>query len=243
MKYPEAVTGRPHEQLRLTADLAILTVRGGRLEVLTVNRGNEPFRGRPALPGGFVRPRETVDETAVRELAEETGLAGLHLEQLRVFSDPKRDPRGRVVTVAYLAVAPDLPAPRAGSDAMAAAWEPVDRMLGPHGDLAFDHTAILAAALERARTKLEYTTLATAFCDDTFTIADLRGVYEALWGIGLDHRNFSRKVLNTNGFIVATGRRTSSRLGRPAMLYQRGSADNLHPPMLRQSLHPEAAGD
>ncbi|MFC4145112.1 NUDIX domain-containing protein [Micromonospora mangrovi] len=231
------MTDRPHAELRLTADLAVLTVREGRLEVLVIRRGNEPFLGCPALPGGFVRADESVDETAVRELAEETGLTGLHLEQLEVFSDPRRDPRGRVVTVAYLAVAPDLPVPRAGSDAAGASWESVDRMLDGEADLAFDHARIMAAAVERARTKLEYTTLATAFCDEEFTIGDLRGVYEALWGTALDQRNFSRKVLNTDGFIVPTGRRTTSGLGRPAKLYRRGPATMLHPPMLRQAMH------
>ncbi|WFE59398.1 NUDIX domain-containing protein [Micromonospora sp. WMMD712] len=227
---------RSHEQLRLTADLAILTVREGSLQVLTVERGNEPFRGHRALPGGFVRPRETVDDTAARELREETGLAGVHLEQLAVFSDPDRDPSGRVVTIAYLAVAPDLPVPEAGSDAAAASWEPVDRMLDPAADLAFDHGQILAAAVERVRRKLEYTTLAAAFCGPAFTISELRTVYEALWGTRLDHRNFSRKVLGTDGFVIPTGQRTSAGVGRPAMLYERGPAVTLHPPMLRHWL-------
>ncbi|WP_255509987.1 NUDIX domain-containing protein [Micromonospora sp. AP08] len=227
---------RPHAQLRLTADLAILTVRQGRLEVLTVRRGNKPFLGQPALPGGFVRDDESVDDAAARELEEETGLKGLHLEQLAVFSEPDRDPRGRVVTVAYLAIAPDLPTPQPGSDAAAASWEPVDRMLTPGADLAFDHARILTTAVERARSKLEYTTLAAAFCGETFTVADLRSVYETLWGTPIDQRNFSRKVLNTEGFITPTGQRISSGVGRPAILYRRGPATTLHPPMLRQSM-------
>src|SRR5580693_1569334 len=110
----------------VTVDLVIFTVRQDELHVLLIIRGNEPFRGRPALPGGYVRDAETLDEAARRELAEETGIDAmqLHLEQLRTYGIPGRDPRGRVITVAYLALSPDLPTPRAGTDAQAARWAP-----------------------------------------------------------------------------------------------------------------------
>ncbi len=116
---------RNHAQLRLAVDLAILTVRDRVLQVLLVERGNEPYRGQLALPGGFVREGEDLPDAAVRELREETALDGsvLHLEQLRVFGSPRRDPRGRVVSVPYLAIAPNLPMPVAGSDARSARWE------------------------------------------------------------------------------------------------------------------------
>lgn len=222
---------RAHASLRATVDLVILTVREDDLHVLVVERGNEPYRGRLALPGGFLRTDEDPDDAASRELGEETGLDGtrLHLEQLRTYGAPDRDPRGRVITIAYLTIAPSLPVPIAGSDARAARWEPVHTRTS----LAFDHDEILADGLERARAKLEYTTLATMFCADTFTIGELRRVYEVVWGIPLDPRNFNRKVTNTNGFVVPTGTTRSPETGRPAALYRRGPATILHPPMLR----------
>src|SRR5262245_20399498 len=157
---------RSHAPVRITVDPVILTVRDDRLQVLLVERANAPYRGMSALPGGFLRDDETLDDAARRELAEETALERIHLEQLRAYSTPGRDPRGRIVTVSYLAVAPSLPAPVAGSDARTARWSPV----GEVAALAFDHDEILADALERARSKLEDTTLATAFCPDPFTL-------------------------------------------------------------------------
>ncbi len=223
---------REHALLRLAVDLAILTVRENLLHVLVIERANEPYLGQTALPGGFVRVGEDLPDVARRELAEETGLDGksLHLEQLAAYGAPDRDSRGRVVTVAYLAIAPNLPIPTAGSDARSARWAPV----GEVGDsLAFDHSRILDDAVERARTRLESTSLATAFCEKTFTMGDLRNVYEVVWGIPLDPRNFSRKVVNTEGFIQPTGAKRLPETGRPATLYRRGPAQILNPPLLR----------
>lgn len=219
----------------VTVDLVVLTLRGGELHVLLVERGGEPFRGRLALPGGFVRPDETLDAAAVRELAEETGLRDVpgHLEQLRSYGDPARDPRMRVVSVAYLALAPDLPEPAAGTDAADARWVPVARASGER--LAFDHRGILADGVERARAKLEYTSLATAFCAPEFTVADLRAVYEAVWGAALDPRNFHRKVTSTPGLLVDTGRTRTEGRGRPATLYRAGDARTLQPPFTRDT--------
>lgn len=222
---------RKHAAVRVTVDLVILTVREDRLHVLLIERGNEPFRGKAALPGGFLRPGETLEDAALRELAEETNVDGvrLHLEQLRAYSEPARDPRGRVITVAFLAIAPSLPTPVAGSDASAASWKPVNSVAG----LAFDHDTILADAVERARQHLESTTLATAFCADEFTIAELRTIYEVVWSVPVDPRNFNRKVTGTDGFVVPTGGKRRPEVGRPAALYRRGSATVLYPPMLR----------
>jgi 8-oxo-dGTP diphosphatase len=230
------LTGREHAPVRVTVDLVILTVHGEHLQVLLVERGNEPYRGRLALPGGFLRHKENLDDAAVRELAEETALDGtrLHLEQLGAYSAPDRDPRGRVITVGYLAIAPSLPIPVAGSDARAARWAAVDTVTA---GLAFDHNKILADGIERARSKLENTTLATAFCADTFTIGELRQVYEAVWGVPLDPRNFNRKVTNTHGFVVPTGAMRSQETGRPAALYRRGPATTLYPSILRGKLN------
>ena len=228
------MANREHLKLHLTVDLAILTVRAELLQVLVVERAHEPYEGHAALPGGFLRAGEDLREAAERELAEETSLDGarLHLEQLAAYGTPGRDPRGPVVTVAYLAMAPDLPIPAAGSDARAARWEPVDKA---RGTLAFDHDQILDDAVERARSRLEYTTLATAFCPDTFTVSDLRKVYEVVWGMSLDPRNFSRKVAHTDGFVQPTGEKRFPETGRPATLYRRGPATLLNPPLLRTS--------
>jgi 8-oxo-dGTP diphosphatase len=198
----------------------------------------EPFAGRPALPGGFVRPEESLVEAARRELSEETGLASPgHLEQLGTYGDPDRDPRMRVVTVAHLVLAPDLPTPSAGTDASAARWVPVDELRpGPAGgglELAFDHDRIVRDGVERARAKLEYTPLGAAFCTPEFTVAELRRVYETVWGTGLDPRNFHRKVTGTPGFLTPTGATTTRDGGRPAQLYRVGTVAQLHPPMLR----------
>lgn len=234
---------RTHVQLRLTVDLVILTVRDGALQVLLVERGNAPFRGRPALPGGFLRPDEDIRDAAVRELAEETGLNGdaLPLRQLRVFGSPDRDPRGRIVTVPYLAIAPNLPSPIAGSDATTAKWWPVDALDRDGTSLAFDHDDILRLAIAEAGRELEDTTVATAFCGETFTIGELRRIYELVWGQALDPRNFNRKVTKADGFLEPVGTRPSREPGRPAMLYRAGPAKRLYPPMLRPNGSEEGA--
>jgi 8-oxo-dGTP diphosphatase len=218
----------------VTVDLVLLTIRAGRLAALLIRRAIEPYQGRWALPGGFVLPDEDLDAAAVRELAEETGLANLpvHLEQLRTYGAPDRDPRQRVVTVAYLALGPDLPDPRAGSDADDARWVPVAEA-SRRRRLAFDHARILADGVERARSKLEYTPLASAFCADEFTVSELREVYETVWGVSLDPRNFHRKVTGADGFLHPTGTTTIRGGGRPASLYRRGTAEILVPPFLR----------
>ena len=222
----------------VTVDLVVLTIGADDLQVLLIKRAIPPYRGRWALPGGFVRPHEDLTQAAWRELADETGVGQYvhkgHLEQLATYGKPRRDPRGRVVTVAYLALLPDLPAPVAGSDAKAAAWYPTTGLPG----LAFDHDRILADGIERARSKLEYTPLATAFCPAEFTVAQLRDVYQAAWGVPLDPRNFHRKVTTTAGFVEPLGRTTEGDRGRPAQLYRRGPADVLYPPMLRPTTPP-----
>lgn len=219
--------------LGLAADLVILTVRDGSLEVLLIRRGIAPYKGRWALPGGFVRPEEDLEDAARRELGEETGLVSdrIHLEQVATYGEPRRDPRGRVVSVAYLALVPDLPSPVAGTDAASASWVKVSEVDASR--LAFDHHRILSDAVERARAKLEYSPLAAAFCADEFTISELRGIYEAVWGVPLDPRNFHRKATKTPGFVTPLGATTTRDGGRPAQLFTRGPATTLHPPLTR----------
>jgi len=222
----------PKNPIAVTVDLVVFTIRDGELCVLLVRRGIEPYAGRWALPGGFVLRDEGLDTAAYRELEEETGVAaGVHLEQLATYGDPLRDPRGRTVSVAWLALAPALGEPVAGSDAAGASWRPVRVAL--RGRLAFDHGRILRDGLERARAKLEYTPLATAFCPPVFSVAQLRAVYEAVWDRELDPRNFHRKVTKTPGFLVPTGSTTNADGGRPAQLYRRGDLEVLNPPITR----------
>jgi 8-oxo-dGTP diphosphatase len=221
----------------VTVDVVLLTVRAGQLSVLLVERDTHPFRGALALPGGFVKPDEDLDAAAVRRLERETGVRrdAAHVEQLGAYGDPRRDPRMRVVSVAYLVFAPDLPPPVPGRGTRSVAWVPVVEV--DEARLAFDHEQVLAAGVERARAKLEYTPLAAAFVGEQFTVAELRRVYEAVWGGPLDPRNFHRKVTGTPGFLVPVGRPApvGPEGGRPAALYRRGSATLLHPAMLRAS--------
>jgi 8-oxo-dGTP diphosphatase len=244
---PAGYEPRDYPPFAVTVDLVVLTVREQRLHTLAVRRAAPPYEGRWALPGGFVRAEEDLPAAAVRELAEETGLDArgssrphgpIHLEQLATYGTPGRDPRMRVVSVAYLALAPDLPRPVAGTDAAAARWAPTDELLASADRLAFDHHRILADGVERARAKLEYTPLATAFCPQSFTIAELRRVYEAVWGTALDPRNFHRKVTHTPGFLLPVGQTTTRDGGRPAQLYRAGTLELLYPPMLRPARNP-----
>ncbi len=225
-----------YPRVAVTVDVVVLTLRERRLHVLLVERGAEPWRGAWALPGGFIREDETLDEAAARELREETGVdASAYLEQVHAYGDPGRDPRMRVVTVAYLAVLPDVPDVSAGTDAARAEHVPVDELLEdtPARELAFDHDLILADAVHRAREKLSSTSLATAFVGPEFTLGRLREVYEAAWGVDLDPGNFRRKVLSTEGFVVPTGRRASPgpEGGKPAEIYRSFGRARLHPPL------------
>lgn len=218
----------------VACDVVAFTLRDGVLCVLLVRRASSVQRGRWALPGGFVRVDESLDTAAYRELHEEAGITpdDVVLEQLRTYGDPGRDPRPeRVVSVAWLALGADLPDPTPDTDADAAAWVPVAEAYGR--ELAFDHAQILRDGVERARAKLEYTTIATAFCEETFTLPELRRVYEAVWDTEIDNRNFQRKVTSADGFVEDTGDVIVGR-GRPAKVFRRGSATALFPPIMRR---------
>jgi 8-oxo-dGTP diphosphatase len=209
----------------VTVDVVVLTMSDGRLHVLLVQRGVPPFEGMWAIPGGFKRPTETLDEAAKRELLEETGVDGASLlRQFGAYGDPGRDPRMNVVTVAYLAVLREVGAIVAGTDAAGASLAPVSDALDGKLELAFDHERIVRDALERVRLDLGLTGIATAFVGPTFTLAELRAVYEAVWGMHLDGANFRRRVLAEKGWVIPTGRRArpGSTGGKPAELYRAG---------------------
>ena len=205
----------------VAVDIVALTVIEHTLHALVVRRGIEPFKDHLALPGGFLRGNEQTEEAAARELEEETGITPPgHLEQLRSYGPEGRDPRGPVLSVAYLLLAPSFSPTRSGGDAAGALWHPVDALLTPTSPLAFDHATILADGVERARSKIEYSPLATSFCGPEFTITQLRTTYEAIWGSALDPRNFHRKATKTASFIEPTGGTVREGAGRPAALYR-----------------------
>jgi 8-oxo-dGTP diphosphatase len=220
----------------VTVDIVLLAVTDT-LNVMLIRRGLDPFSGKLALPGGFVHADESIEAAAHRELAEETGLVaaempGVHLEQLATFGAVERDPRMRVVSVAYLGLSRLMPTPTAGTDAAGAEWLSVADAIS--GDLAFDHGDILETAVERARAKLEYTTLATTMAGDDFTLGELHHIYETVWSTEIDLANFRRKILTTDGFVEPTGeRRVSAAGGAPATVYRAGPGTSLVPPLIR----------
>ena len=200
----------------LTVDIVVFTLRENCLQVLLVERGDEPFAGMWALPGGFVQMEESLEEAAHRELAEETGVSKAYLEQLYTYGNPSRDPRGRVITVAYFAlIQPDTIIRRGGGDdAALARWFP----LGKLPPLAFDHTDIVTYALCRLRYKLEYTAVGFELLPDQFTLTEIQSIYEIILGERLDKRNFRRRILEANVIEPTAELRISE--GRPARLYR-----------------------
>ena len=200
--------------MQVTVDIIVFTIQEGLLKVLLVKRLIPPFIGQCAIPGGFVLEDEDLDEAALRELREETGVWDVYLEQLYSFGKPDRDPRGRVVTVAYFALISADRKLKAGSDAAEAAWYSVDDL----PSLAFDHSSILNYALERLRNKLEYTTVGFQLLPEKFTLTELQAVYEAILGKKLDKRNFRRKMSVLKILKPLTEYRRGGQ--RPAQLYR-----------------------
>lgn len=177
-------------KILVTVDVVLFTIRDRRMHLLLIKRLNKPFEGRFALPGGFVLEPESLDAAAARELKEETGVDKVYLEQLYTFGNPKRDPRGRVVTVAYYALVPSTQTLQAGTDASEAAWFPADEL----PPLAFDHREIVEYAVQRLRNKLDYTNVGFELLPEKFTLTELQMVHEAILGESLDKRNFRRKT-------------------------------------------------
>ena len=176
--------------IRVTVDVVIFTIQDSILKVLLIRRGIPPFKGLTAIPGGFIHENESLEDAAIRELKEETGISNVYLEQLYSFGDPRRDPRGRVITVSYYALIPADSKLKPGSDASEAAWCGVHEL----PELAFDHRRIIDYAIERLRNKLEYTTVGFQLLPAKFTLSELQSVYEAILGKTLDKRNFRKKI-------------------------------------------------
>jgi len=212
-----------HRQVAVTVDIVIFTLRDDDLQVLLVKRKYPPYQGLWAIPGGYVQADESLEDAAIRELREETGIGvgdletGAtvpYIEQLYTFGDPGRDPRGRVITVAYFALVPTPLATQAGSDASDAEWKSVHNL----PKMAFDHARIVQYALKRLRYKLEYSAVGFQLLPPAFTLSELQRAYETVLGEKLDKRNFRRRILQAQ-VIEETGQYQTGE-GRPAMLYR-----------------------
>jgi 8-oxo-dGTP diphosphatase len=202
------------QTIQVAVDIVVFTVHEQTLRVLLIERGIDPFKGLYALPGGFVLAEETLEQAAFRELFEETGTKNVYLEQLYSFGDPGRDPRGRVVTVAYYALVPTDKSPLlAGTDAATAGWHPVSAL----PPLAFDHGKILKYAVDRLRNKLEYTNVGFQLLPAKFTLSALQALHEAILGKPLDKRNFRRKVLGLG--LVKPSKEMQATGRKPAQLF------------------------
>lgn len=201
-------------EISVTVDIVIFTLREGDLQVLLIKRKNPPFQGRWAIPGGYVEADESLEDAATRELFEETHVQGMHIEQLFTFGDPGRDPRGRVVTVAYFALVPAPVAVQAGDDAAEVQWKSVYHLPA----MAFDHNEIVSYALKRLRYKVEYSAVAFHLLPPEFTLSDLQQAYEIVLAETLDKRNFRRRILQAEVLEETSSYRTHE--GRPAKLYR-----------------------
>lgn len=211
-KYDPAAFERPS----VTVDVVIFSLVGDDLQVLLVKRKLSPFADMWALPGSFVRIDESLEEAAVRALAQKTGVNDVYTEQLYTFGAPERDPRTRVITVAYFALVPyDAITHEPGADTAETAWFSMFEL----PELAFDHADILEYALTRLRYKLEYTSVGFQLLPDVFTLTELQKAYETILGENLDKRNFRRKILSAD-ILEETGEKRKEGEGRPAKLYR-----------------------
>jgi len=221
----------------VAVDIVAMTIENKELKTVVVHRETAKT-GVLALPGGIVKPNESLRQAAMRELFEETGIKveADQLHQGRAFGDPDRDPRGRYVTIAYAALLPIIDVISAGSDAATAELVPVQRILSGRLKLEFDHNKIVKTAYERAIRLIEDTPAATSFCSRKgFSLSDLRNVYETILGWEIDPANFRRKVAETKGLVEfvepGTVAPSGGSRGRPSDMYKRGKARRLDPPM------------
>jgi 8-oxo-dGTP diphosphatase len=202
------------QDISVAADAVIFTVRDGRLCVLLIQMKKRPYGGRWALPGGLIEGKETTMAAAKRILKGQTGVGKAFLEQLATFDEPGRDPFGRVVSVAYMALVPSgdvrLKTTEKYSDVR---WWPVDRL--PR--LAYDHSLMAKVALNRLRGKLSYTNIAWSVLPREFTLGELQAAYEAILGRGLDKRNFRKKALSLT--LLKRAGKLLGQAHRPAQMY------------------------
>ena len=211
----------PHPAV--TTDVVLFALIDESLKVLLVRRARPPFENTWALPGGFLDIDEDLEACALRELQEETGVTGVYLEQLYTFGKPGRDPRERVITVAYYALVPAASVTvRPGSDARMVQWFSYNELPG----LAFDHADIIHKAHHRVASKLDYSTIALKFMPEKFTLGELQKVYETILDAPLDKRNF-RKRLRTYNCLIDTGESRRNGNHRPARLYRAKSPDTV----------------
>lgn len=205
-----------YQKLSVTVDILLFTVLNGELKILLIKRNLTPFKGSWALPGGFVRQGESLDEAAKRELEEEGNVKDIYLEQLYTFGEPKRDPRFRVITVTYLALADSSNwSIHSGGDAVEATLHPFNKL----PSLAFDHRKIIDYGLERLKAKVTYSNVVMGLLPDHFTLTDLQKKHEIILGYQIDKRNFRKKML-ASGLIEATGEKSDGKAHRPAAYYK-----------------------
>ena len=196
-------------------DVVVFAIEKDELKILLIKRKNGPFRGKWALPGGFIENNEDIISAAKRELKEETGLGGLYLEQLYTFGEPKRDSRGRVISISYFALLPTHKKIKSGDDAVDAALFSVSHL----PPLAFDHKKIVSYALTRLRNKIQYTNSVSSMLPDNFSLGEIQNVYEIIWDKGVDKRNFRKKMLSLELLKPLLLKRKGLQ-SRPAKLYR-----------------------
>lgn len=207
---------RTTEDPRVTVDILIFSVLDGELKTLLIQRKHDPFKGMWAIPGGYVLKNETLEDAALRELSEETGVKDVYLEQLFTFGDPNRDPRGRVITVTYYALIDGEHLQiEAATDAIEVKWVSVKKA----PNLAFDHNKILKVGVERLKSKIGYSNVVFGLLPKTFRLSELQKMYEIILDQNLDKRNFRKKMMSL-GLLEATGQKELEGAHRPAMLYR-----------------------
>jgi 8-oxo-dGTP diphosphatase len=205
---------KDYDKPSVTVDIVIFTMQNNELKVLLIKRGLEPFKDKWAIPGGFVRMNESLEDAAIRELKEETGVKDVYLEQLYSFGNPKRDPRGRVITISYMAlINSEKIKLKAATDVSAVQWFSIKNI----PNLAFDHKKILDYSLKRLKWKFEYTTVAFSLLPKEFTLGEVQNIYEVVFNQQFDKRNFSKKILSLNILKEEAIKRDVSH--RPPQLY------------------------